>query len=90
MPNLQNYHSTLNVIISRKSKPFKGGYKTLKLSNVFRDPSFLREVMSYEIGGNYMPASKANYAKVYVNGLYLGLYNNTESVDKIFLKKYFW
>ena len=39
----------------RKKQTFKDGFKTLKLSNVFRDPSFLREVISYEIGRNYMP-----------------------------------
>ncbi len=66
-----------------------GGYETLKLSNVFRDPSFLREVMAYEIAGKYMPAPRANYAKVYINDEYLGLYNCTESVDDLFLEKFF-
>ncbi|MCI5083327.1 MAG: CotH kinase family protein [Saprospiraceae bacterium] len=66
-----------------------GGYGTLKLSNVFRDPSFLREVLAYEIANRYMFAPRANFAKVYVNDEYLGLYNNTESVDKMFLKESF-
>ena len=73
----------------KKNQQFKSGHETLKLSNIFRDPSFLREVLSYEIAGQYMPAPKANFAKVYVNGEYLGLYNNTESVDKLFLKNNF-
>ena len=64
-------------------------YKSLKLSNVFRDPSFLREVLSYEIAGKYMPAPRANYVKLYVNDTFLGLYNNSESVDKRFLKENF-
>ena len=73
----------------KKNQSLPGGYKTLKLSNVFRDPSYLREVLSYEIAGNYMAAPVANFARVYVNGDYLGLYNSTESVDDKFLKENF-
>ena len=63
-----------------------GGYDKIKLSNVFRDPTFLREVISYEVARRYMPAPRANFAKLYINGEYLGLYNNTESIDKSFLR----
>ncbi|MEM9920382.1 MAG: CotH kinase family protein [Bacteroidota bacterium] len=73
----------------RKEQILPGGYKTLKLSNVFRDPSFLREVVAYEVVRDYMPAPRANYALVYVNDKKLGLYNLTESVDKAFLQKHF-
>lgn len=66
-----------------------GGYTSLKLSNVFRDPSFLREVLSYEIGKKYLPSPTANFAKLYVNDEYLGFYNSSESVDDLFLDKYF-
>ena len=68
---------------------FTGGYKTIKLSNIFRDPSFVREALTYEIARKYMPAPKCNFAKVYVNDEYLGLYNNTESIDERFLKEHF-
>jgi len=30
------------------------GYGTLKLANVFKDPSFVREVLSYEIASQYV------------------------------------
>lgn len=66
-----------------------GGYTKLKLSNVFRDPSFLREALAYEIAGNYMPAPRANFAQVYINDDYYGLYNSTESVNERFLEHYF-
>lgn len=66
-----------------------GGYQTLKLSNGFRDPSFLREVLSYEIAAKYMPSPKANFVKLYVNDTYLGLYTNVESVDNRFLDNYY-
>ncbi|MCF8276984.1 MAG: CotH kinase family protein [Flavobacteriales bacterium] len=60
-------------------------YDKVKLSNVIQDPSFLREVLSYEIGRKYMPASKANFARVYINNAYWGLYTNVESVNGEFL-----
>ncbi len=72
-----------------KGQRFPGGYKTIKLSNGFRDPSFIREVLSYEIARQYMPASRANFIKVYVNDVYLGLYTNTESVNEDFLENYY-
>ena len=50
------------------------GYNVLKLSNGFRDPSFVREVLSYEMASEYMPSPKATYAKVTVNGTLIGLY----------------
>jgi spore coat protein CotH len=43
------------------------GLDKLKLSNVIQDPSFVREVLSYEICRKYMPASGANFAKLYIN-----------------------
>lgn len=81
----------LNVKVDHinKKQVLPGGFTTLKLSNVFRDPSFLREVMAYEIARKYMPSPRANFAKVYVNNEYLGLYNCTESVDEKFLQTYF-
>lgn len=65
------------------------GYGTLKLANAFKDPSFVREALSYEIARKYMPASKANYINVYINGTLIGLYTNVQSVDKFFFGNHF-
>ncbi|HNZ43219.1 MAG TPA: CotH kinase family protein [Bacteroidales bacterium] len=65
------------------------GYTKLKLSNVIQDPSFVREVLSYEIARKYVPASLANFANVYVNDTLLGLYTNVEAVDKLFVDRRF-
>lgn len=65
------------------------GIDKIKLSNVIQDPSFVREVLSYEIAGQYMPVSKANFAEVYVNDVYWGLYTNVEAVDGDFLSNHF-
>lgn len=68
-----------------KNQRFPGGYETLKLGNVFMDPSFVRENVSYEIARKYMPAPQCNFAKVFVNGKLIGLYSNIQSVDDKFL-----
>lgn len=65
------------------------GYGTLKLSNAWFDPTFVREVLGYEIARKYMPASLANYTDVYVNGVALGLYVSVQDVDKLFMRTHF-
>lgn len=66
------------------------GYDKLKLSNVYNDPSFVREALSYEIAQKYMPASLANFIKVSINDTYLGLYNSVQDVDKSFLRNHIY
>lgn len=66
------------------------GYKDIKLSNVANDPSFLREVLSYQILRQYTVAPQSNYANVYVNGNLIGLYSNSEAISKSFVKQYFY
>lgn len=73
--------------INKKQK--HQGYKRLKLSNALRDPSMVREVLGYEIARKYMVAPKANYAKVYINQVYYGLFTNIEAVDSEFLEEHF-
>ena len=65
------------------------GIDKLKLSNVIQDPSFIREVLSYEISRKYMPSSQANFTNVYINDTLWGLYTNVEAVNKSFLIDHF-
>ncbi len=66
------------------------GVHVLKLSNAMRDPSMIREVLGYEIARSYMPAPRANFVRVTINGTYYGLFANIESVEEeSFLKRYF-
>ena len=81
------FNIKLNYKKSKNELP--GGVKKLKLANVFRDPSYLREVLSYDIIRKYMPAPRANFAKVFINDEYLGIYNNTETIDQKFLNTNF-
>ncbi|MCF8239385.1 MAG: CotH kinase family protein [Saprospiraceae bacterium] len=66
------------------------GYTDIKLSNAAMDPSFLREVLSYQIIRQYMAAPLSNFTNVYVNGQLIGLYSNSEAVSKKFVKKHFY
>ncbi|MFO7674852.1 MAG: CotH kinase family protein [bacterium] len=65
------------------------GHGTLRLANVYKDPSFVRETVSYEIARRYMAAGRANYAGVTINDMPVGLYTNIEDVDKRFLRERF-
>ncbi len=65
------------------------GYGTLKLANGFKDPTLVRETLSYEIARKYFPAGLSNYANVYINGTHLGLYTSDQSVDKFFMQTHF-
>ncbi|MEJ6582680.1 MAG: CotH kinase family protein, partial [Crocinitomicaceae bacterium] len=65
------------------------GYTDIKLSNVAKDPSFIREVLGYKILRNYMDAPLSNYANVYVNGSLIGLYCSSEAVSKKFVDSRF-
>jgi spore coat protein CotH len=66
------------------------GYKDIKLSNGYHEPSSIREVMSYSILQNYMKASYANFAQVKINGQLWGLYTNVEAVTKTLLDDRFY
>ncbi len=65
------------------------GFTDIKLANGYKDPSMIREVLAYEILRNYMVAPKANFAKLYVNGQFIGVYTNTESISKKFMESRF-
>lgn len=66
------------------------GIKDIKLSNNYKDPSLIREVLGYDILKNYMHCSESNFAKVYINGVYYGVYSNTESINKSFYSKHYY
>lgn len=65
------------------------GYKDVKLGNGYADPSMIREVLSYNLLKNYMDCPKSNFATLYINGLYIGIYANDESINKKFCSEHF-
>ena len=65
------------------------GYTDIKLANGKNDPSFVHDVLGFQIIRQYMDAPLANYANLYVNGTLIGLYTNTESISKKFVNNRF-
>lgn len=66
------------------------GLKKFNLNNGFSDPTLLREKLMYDkcaaIG---LPAPRANFAKVFINDVYWGLYILVDQVDDTFLDRVF-
>ncbi len=65
------------------------GVSDIKLGNGYADPSMIREVLSYDMLQNYMHCPRANFAQVYINGNYIGLYSNAENIGKDFVSTHF-
>ena len=65
------------------------GYKKMKLANAWMDPTYVKQIVSSNIYRNYLPSGESNLIKLYVQGNYLGLYINDESINKQFIKKHF-
>jgi len=65
------------------------GYNKLKLANTLFDPTCRKEILGYSLYRNYLPSPQANFMNLYVNNDLLGLYVNTEAINKSFLDKHF-
>ncbi|MBK7526163.1 MAG: CotH kinase family protein [Sphingobacteriales bacterium] len=65
------------------------GYTTLNLNNCYEDPSMMREAFYLNQIRNYIPAAKANYVQLYINGESWGIYPNVQQLNKKFLKEWF-
>ena len=65
------------------------GYKTLNLLNGHADSSFLREVLYSRIARDYIPALRANFVKLVINGENWGIYINSQQYNKDFLSDWF-
>jgi hypothetical protein len=64
-------------------------YKKIKLANAWTDATFVREFTASKTYRKYLPSPEVNLMKLNVQGNYLGLYVNTESINKQFLEKHF-
>lgn len=73
----------------RKDQQYNG-VKDIKLGNGFADPTFVREVLSYEIARKYMDAPRANHVRLWINGQYWGMYTHVESINKQFARNHFY
>lgn len=66
------------------------GLKKINLANFFKDPSFLRDGITYKLLRDAgVSASRTSYCEVYINDDYFGLYLLLEDIDKQFLNSHF-
>ena len=66
------------------------GLKKFTLQNSFNDPSYMREVIAYELMDEMgVPTPEHAYVNFYVNGELFGLYLMVEAVDGEFIEKHF-
>jgi hypothetical protein len=65
------------------------GHKSLNLLNSNQDPTFLRSVLFLDVARDYIPAVRANFARVVINGESWGIYVNQQTFSKEFLQENF-
>jgi hypothetical protein len=65
------------------------GYRTLNLLTSNSDPTFTRQVLYSYIAGQYIPALKANYVRLVINGESWGVYINYQQFNTDFIKDEF-
>lgn len=66
------------------------GLKRISLNNNIQDLSLIRQYLTYKVFNKAgLPAPRCNFAKVYVNGKYLGIYTHVEAITGSFLKRNF-
>jgi hypothetical protein len=85
-----NDKNPLNIKLDHVRKQNFQGWETLKLASGKNDPSALREVLSYELLRNYMEAPLSNFARVYVNEEFYGVFSSSESIDGDFQERYLY
>jgi len=63
------------------------GYKTLNMLNSHEDASMMSSLLYSHIARQYIPAPKANFVKVVINGESWGVYGSLQQFDKVFLEE---
>ena len=66
------------------------GYESLNFNNSFQDNSFMREVIYSHLIRRHVPAAKANYIKLSINGANWGLYPNVQGLSGEFLAEWYY
>lgn len=67
-----------------------GGYSTLNLNNAFEDASFMREVSYLHQIRRHIPAAKANFVKLFINGISWGVYPNVQQINNDYIEEWFF
>ena len=80
VPKGRKHSLNLSVNFVHKDQRLNG-YRTLNLLNSAQDPTFLRTVLYQYVARQYIPAPKANYVRVVINGESWGPYVNVEQFN---------
>ncbi len=66
--------------------PFENGRFALNFNAEFEDPSYIRSSLCSRVFREAgVPCFETDFAKLYINGKFIGLFNRTENVDEQFL-----
>lgn len=65
------------------------GHSSLNLLNANQDPTFLRSALYLDVAREYIPAVRANFVRVVINGESWGIYVNQQTFGKEFLREAF-
>jgi hypothetical protein len=89
--SLDSQRPSLKIHLDRFLKGQKvHGVHKITLNNSLQDPAFVRQCIGYELFSRAgIPASRCNFAHVYVNGQDFGLYVNVEQVRKPLLRRHY-
>lgn len=88
--NSSNLKNPIHIALDEYKSHDYQGFKDIKLGNGYSDPSMIREVLAYSILGNYMDCPRSNFAQLYINGSYIGVYSNDEAINKKFISEHFY
>ena len=79
----------LSLTIDFATKQDLLGHTSINLLNANQDPTFLRSVLYLDVAREYIPAVKANFARVVINGESWGVYVNQQTFSKEFVQEAF-
>lgn len=65
------------------------GHRSLNLLNSNQDPTYLRSLLYLDVARNYVPALKANFVRVAINGESWGIYVNQQTFSREFEREAF-
>lgn len=65
------------------------GFDNLNLNNAAGDESIMREPLYFTIMRRFAVSPAGNFAKLYINGTYWGLYSNAQQEDGTLVKEFF-
>jgi spore coat protein CotH len=85
-----DYKRSFNLSIDHAhSKQRLYGHKTLNLINCNGDQSMMSSALFSHVANPYLPAPKANFVKVVVNGESWGIYANVQQFNKDFIEEHY-